>query len=246
MGCGSVSVLSHRSVPDGMPELPSQDILCTSHSCATEALTECLVDLDKARIFLPENRAPRQMANTKNMIGASLKVELEILEMTVTATAVCSVSTFYSDRFISKLKHNIHIIFQFRMLRDNIPHFEQKYNMSLLFLVPPLDREHSVTDKVPTHGQQYIPLEIKYFCHRHEQLLKIFPKAGFQENHSCPHIFHGLHGGVITPIRPSCIGTRIKLHPATTMPSPPALIIPEGIPTRLIITHALLLKKKGL
>ena len=161
--------------------------------------------------------------------------------MTVTATAVCSVSTFYSDRFISKLKHNIHIIFQFRMLRDNIPHFEQKLLISVSYFYTLIG---SIRRTNPRRTHYHIhSLRNKVLCHRHKQLFKILPKTGFGEP-LMSFISHGLHGGVITPIRvevhpheiefPSC-GHNAVYH---------ALIIPEAC-LHVIVTPRIIIEERA-
>ena len=161
--------------------------------------------------------------------------------MTVTATAVCSVSTFYSDRFIGKLEHNIRIIFQFRMLRNNIPHFEQKLLIRVSYFYT-LIGSISRTDSGRTHHHIH-SFGNKVFCHRHKQLFKILPKASFGEPFMS-FIPHGLHGGVITPIR-------IKVHPhEIELPSGShnsvyhTLIIPEAC-LHVIVTPGIVIEERA-
>ncbi len=90
------------------------------------------------------------------------------------------------------------------MLRNNIPHFEQKLLISVSSFLY-LDREHQ-PDRLRAGASPHTFLwSNKVFCHRHKQLFKILPKASFGEPFMS-FISHRLHGGVITPIR-------IKVHP---------------------------------
>ena len=161
--------------------------------------------------------------------------------MTVTATAVCSVSTFYSDRFIGKLKHNIRIIFQFRMLRNNIPHFEQKLLISVSYFYT-LIGNISRTDSGRTHHHIH-SLGNKVFCHRHKQLFKILLKTGFGEPFMS-FISHGLHGGVITPIRVEVHPHEIKLPSGSHNAVYHTLIIPEAC-LHVVVTPRIIIEERA-
>ena len=161
--------------------------------------------------------------------------------MTVTATAVCSVSTFYSDRFIGKLEHNIRIIFQFRMLRNNIPHFEQKLLIRVSYFYT-LIGSISRTDSGRTHHHIH-SFGNKVFCHRHKQLFKILPKTGFREPFMS-FISHGLHGGVITPIRIEVHPHEIELPSGSHNSVYHTLIIPEAC-LHVIVTPGIVIEERA-
>ena len=84
----------------------------------TDILTlDTVFSITGIRRLIRQSRYPDNItAVGTNLIYYGLEIELKVLEMPVTRTAISTVRTFYLDGFIGKFEHYASVVFQFRML----------------------------------------------------------------------------------------------------------------------------------